>query len=59
MHTLDRVNVGGLLTRAEQIIDSNSTRRHTRGKDHVVGIAIRTGDWAVEVRPRGVEPAAK
>ena len=45
--------------REEWIIDSISTRRHLRGEDHVVGLGIRTGERAVEVRPRGAEPAAK
>ena len=55
--------MGGLLSHAEQIIDSNSTRRHAQGEDHVVGLGIRTGirtgEREVEVRPRGAEPAAK
>ena len=47
----------GLLARAKQIIDSNSTRRHAQG-DHVVGLGIRIGEREVEARPHGAELAA-
>ena len=59
MHTLNRVSVGAYSlaqSRSQTALLHGGMRE---GEDYVIGLGIRTGERAVEVRPRGAEPAAK